>query len=219
MNPGGPPTPGKPGVSMVDHRSGDTTLIFLNLRVAEIQACDEERKAKGGRVRYAADRPRSRDPLLHAGPGRIPHRGRPVHRPAAWQALRKTPGGSPGRKSRSAVNAIASPAGSAISAGAATRRGRRERFLRWTRTGRGRAMPGAHGRDPLAGVLGLVVSRPHRHPWGGAAGVPGRTYSLDAKHPGQSPGSSGKRWNHAPQPCARTGTACPAAARRAMLPS
>jgi predicted enzyme related to lactoylglutathione lyase len=34
MNPGGPPTP-------------DTTSIFLNLRVADIQACYEEWKSKG----------------------------------------------------------------------------------------------------------------------------------------------------------------------------
>jgi len=35
MNPGGPPTP------------GNTTSIFLNLRVADIQACYEQWRAKG----------------------------------------------------------------------------------------------------------------------------------------------------------------------------
>src|SRR5215467_13834493 len=45
MNPGGPPTPDKPGISVVDYEPGDTTSIFMNLRVADIQACDEEWKA------------------------------------------------------------------------------------------------------------------------------------------------------------------------------
>jgi len=47
MNPGGPPTPDKPGISVVDYQPGDTTSIFLNLRVADIHACYEEWKAKG----------------------------------------------------------------------------------------------------------------------------------------------------------------------------
>src|SRR5947199_9247343 len=47
MNPGGPPTPDKPGISVVDYDAGNTTSIFLNLRVADIQACYQEWKAKG----------------------------------------------------------------------------------------------------------------------------------------------------------------------------
>ena len=47
MNPGGPPTPDKPGISVVDYEPGDTTSIFMNLRVADIHACYEEWKAKG----------------------------------------------------------------------------------------------------------------------------------------------------------------------------
>jgi catechol 2,3-dioxygenase-like lactoylglutathione lyase family enzyme len=47
MNPGGPPTPDKPGISVVDYPGGDTTSIFLNLRVADIQARYEEWKSKG----------------------------------------------------------------------------------------------------------------------------------------------------------------------------
>lgn len=39
MNPGGGPTPDKPGISVVDYEPGDTTSIFLNLRVADIDAC------------------------------------------------------------------------------------------------------------------------------------------------------------------------------------
>ena len=48
MNPGGPPTPDKPGISVVNYEPGDTTSIFLNLRVADIQACYEDWRAKGG---------------------------------------------------------------------------------------------------------------------------------------------------------------------------
>ena len=47
MNPGGSPTPDKPGISVVNYEPGDTTSIFLNLRVADIQACYEEWKSKG----------------------------------------------------------------------------------------------------------------------------------------------------------------------------
>src|SRR5512146_3570355 len=47
MNPGGPPTPDKPGISVVDDSPGDTTSIFLNLRVADIRARYEESKARG----------------------------------------------------------------------------------------------------------------------------------------------------------------------------
>jgi catechol 2,3-dioxygenase-like lactoylglutathione lyase family enzyme len=47
MNPGGPPTPDKPGVTVADYQPGDTTSIFLNLRVADIQACYEDWTSKG----------------------------------------------------------------------------------------------------------------------------------------------------------------------------
>ncbi|GAA2189612.1 VOC family protein [Micromonospora lupini] len=47
MNPGGPPTPDKPGISVVDYQPGDTTSIFLNLRVADIRACYEQWTANG----------------------------------------------------------------------------------------------------------------------------------------------------------------------------
>jgi len=47
MNPGGPPTPDKPGIWVADYQPGDTTSIFLNLRVADIHACYEQWKAKG----------------------------------------------------------------------------------------------------------------------------------------------------------------------------
>ncbi len=47
MNPGGPPTPDKPDISVVNYEPGDTTSMFLNLRVADIQARYEEWKGKG----------------------------------------------------------------------------------------------------------------------------------------------------------------------------
>src|SRR6202161_3801151 len=46
-NPGGPPTPDKPGITVADYEPGDTTSIFLNLRVADIQARYEEWKSRG----------------------------------------------------------------------------------------------------------------------------------------------------------------------------
>ena len=42
MNPGGGPTPDKPGISVVNYEPDDTTSIFLNLRVADIDACYRE---------------------------------------------------------------------------------------------------------------------------------------------------------------------------------
>lgn len=47
MNPGGPPTPDKPGITVVDYEPGPTTSIFLNLRVADIQECYEQWTARG----------------------------------------------------------------------------------------------------------------------------------------------------------------------------
>jgi len=47
MNAGGPPTPDKPGISVVDYEPGSSTSIFLNLRVADIDACYRDWKARG----------------------------------------------------------------------------------------------------------------------------------------------------------------------------
>src|SRR4051812_18361894 len=47
MNPGGGPTPDKPTISLVDHQPGRTVSSFLNLRVADIQACYDQWSAKG----------------------------------------------------------------------------------------------------------------------------------------------------------------------------
>lgn len=47
MNPGGPPTPDKPNISVVDYEPGDTVSSFMNLRVADIDAVHREWSAKG----------------------------------------------------------------------------------------------------------------------------------------------------------------------------
>ena len=47
MNPGGPPTPDKPDISVVNYEPGDTVSSFMNLRVADIEACYEQWSAKG----------------------------------------------------------------------------------------------------------------------------------------------------------------------------
>ncbi len=47
MNPGGPPTPDKPGVTVVDYEPGSTTSIFLILTVADIEANYKDWLAKG----------------------------------------------------------------------------------------------------------------------------------------------------------------------------
>jgi catechol 2,3-dioxygenase-like lactoylglutathione lyase family enzyme len=47
MNPGGGPTPDKPGISVVDYEASDTVSTFMNLRVADIQDCYERWSAKG----------------------------------------------------------------------------------------------------------------------------------------------------------------------------
>jgi catechol 2,3-dioxygenase-like lactoylglutathione lyase family enzyme len=47
MNPGGPPTPDKPDITVVNHERGNTVSSFMNLRVADIQACYERWSAKG----------------------------------------------------------------------------------------------------------------------------------------------------------------------------
>jgi catechol 2,3-dioxygenase-like lactoylglutathione lyase family enzyme len=47
MNPGGGPTPDKPDISVVDYEPDDTTSIFLNLRVADINASYQLWKERG----------------------------------------------------------------------------------------------------------------------------------------------------------------------------
>ena len=47
MNPGGPPTPDKPDISVVNYEPGNTVSSFLNLRVADIHACYEQWSSKG----------------------------------------------------------------------------------------------------------------------------------------------------------------------------
>jgi hypothetical protein len=110
MNPGGGPTPDKPDISVVDHEPGNTVSSFMNLRVADIQACYEQWSAKGAGVRDAADRSRRRDPLLHARPRRLHDRSRPVHRTARRASGQETPG-RPARLRRQASACGASASG------------------------------------------------------------------------------------------------------------
>src|SRR3954447_21527286 len=49
MTRGGGPPPDKPGISLVDYEPGNTISSFLNLRVADIQACYEQWRAKGAK--------------------------------------------------------------------------------------------------------------------------------------------------------------------------
>ena len=50
MNPGGPPTPDKPDISLVDYEFNNTISTFMNVRVADIQACYEEWRSKGAEL-------------------------------------------------------------------------------------------------------------------------------------------------------------------------
>jgi len=47
MNPGGPPTPDKPDITLIDYEPGNTTSIFLNLRVADIDDCYKRWSERG----------------------------------------------------------------------------------------------------------------------------------------------------------------------------
>lgn len=47
MNPGGGPTPDKPGISVVNYQFDRTVSTFMNLRVADIQACYEQWRSRG----------------------------------------------------------------------------------------------------------------------------------------------------------------------------
>jgi catechol 2,3-dioxygenase-like lactoylglutathione lyase family enzyme len=47
MNPGGPPTPDKPQVTLLPNERSNQVSSFLNLRVADIQACYRDWSARG----------------------------------------------------------------------------------------------------------------------------------------------------------------------------
>jgi catechol 2,3-dioxygenase-like lactoylglutathione lyase family enzyme len=47
MNPGGGPTPDKPGITLVPNEVSDLVSSFLNLRVADIDACYRDWSARG----------------------------------------------------------------------------------------------------------------------------------------------------------------------------
>ena len=95
MNPGGPPTPDKPDISVVDYQARQHDLNVHEYASRRHPSLLRRVEGKRGGVRDAADRPGSGNPLLHARPRRLSHRGRPVHWPAEGSARRKAPGGSP----------------------------------------------------------------------------------------------------------------------------
>jgi len=78
---------------------------------------------------------------------------------------------------------------------------------------RGEGGAGAGGTGFLGGSGPAVIGP------AGRIGTLGRTCSLGSKHRRQSPGSNGKRGNHARQRRARMDTARLAATRRAMVSS
>jgi hypothetical protein len=84
MNPGGPPTPDKPGISVVNYERGDTTSIFLNLRVTDIQACYEKWRSRGAEF---VTPPIDREAEIRCY---MPGHGR-----AARPSRQKAPGGPP----------------------------------------------------------------------------------------------------------------------------
>jgi catechol 2,3-dioxygenase-like lactoylglutathione lyase family enzyme len=47
MNPGGPPTPDKPEVTLIPNERSNRVSSFLNLRVADIRACYRDWSARG----------------------------------------------------------------------------------------------------------------------------------------------------------------------------
>jgi catechol 2,3-dioxygenase-like lactoylglutathione lyase family enzyme len=47
LNPGGGPTPDKPDITLVANEAGKTVSSFMNLRVADIQACYDQWSSKG----------------------------------------------------------------------------------------------------------------------------------------------------------------------------
>ena len=47
MNPGGPPTPDKPDITVVNYEPGNAVSSFMNLRVADIQGCYQLWKSRG----------------------------------------------------------------------------------------------------------------------------------------------------------------------------
>jgi catechol 2,3-dioxygenase-like lactoylglutathione lyase family enzyme len=47
MNPGGGPTPDKPGINVVPYENTDTVSIFMNLRTADVQALYDKWTSRG----------------------------------------------------------------------------------------------------------------------------------------------------------------------------
>ena len=76
LNGGGGPTPDKPTVILSTLADPDKINSFMNIRVADIQACYTLWKSRGANFITPADRQIWRNPLLHPGSRRLYHRGR-----------------------------------------------------------------------------------------------------------------------------------------------
>ena len=77
VNVGGGPTEDKPEVVLDVPDDPNRVSAFLNIRVADIQACYEEWSSKGAEFLTPPQQHANRDPLLHARPRRPPDRGGP----------------------------------------------------------------------------------------------------------------------------------------------
>ena len=91
MNPGGSPTPDKPNISVVNYEPEDTVSTFMNLRVADIQACYKEWSAKGAEFLTPPIDRIAEIPLPHARPGRLFDQGWPGHRALHGDLAQKRP--------------------------------------------------------------------------------------------------------------------------------
>jgi hypothetical protein len=81
MNPGGPLTPDKPDISVVNYERGNTVSSFMNLRVADIQACYQQWSAKGAEF-VTPHIDRRAEIRCYARPRRLHDRSWPGHRSA-----------------------------------------------------------------------------------------------------------------------------------------
>ena len=76
VNPGGGPTPDKPNTTLRVPPDPDQVSSFMNIRVADIQACYELMEKPGSRVHHRAKAQIRRDALLHPRSRRLHYRSR-----------------------------------------------------------------------------------------------------------------------------------------------
>src|SRR6266508_1245278 len=84
LNVGAGPTDDKPSISVRPPYDLNEFSSFMNIRAADVASCYETWRARGAAFVTRAEGPRRRDPLLHAGSRRLPHRGRPAQSRLSW---------------------------------------------------------------------------------------------------------------------------------------